>query len=242
MAKRAGDRLMSKHYGRLEVQTKSSSSDWVSDADREAEEAIVEALTRTRPDDGIYGEEGAFRQSMNGWTWVIDPLDGTSNYVRGYPGWAVSIAVELRGRTVVGVVHDPTARTTYEAVSGKGAQRDGQTITTSACEDLSNAIIGTGFSYHAAQRARQGRRLATLLQHIADVRRGGSAALELCHVADGSLDGFYEDDLEKWDWAAGALIVQESGGRVTRIRDYASSGVAAAPCQLLPTIVATLVY
>lgn len=115
-------------------------------------------------------------------------------------------------------------------------------MTTSACKDLSKAIIGTGFSYHSPQRARQGERLATSLPHVADVRRGGSAALELCHVADGSLDGFFEDDLEKWDWAAGALIVEESGGCVTSIHDGHVSGVVAAPCQVLPIIMTALGY
>ena len=242
LAKRAGDQLMSNHHLRLGVQTKSSASDWVSDADRAAERTIVEELARTRPDDGILGEEGSLHESANGWTWVIDPLDGTSNYLRGYPGWAVSIAVERHGKTVVGIVHDPTARRTYEAVSGEGAQRNGQPITTSACGDLSSAIIGTGFSYHSPQRARQGERLASLLPLVADIRRGGSAALELCHVADGSLDGFFEDDLEKWDWAAGALIVEEGGGRVISIHDDATSGIVAAPCPLLPAMSRALGY
>ena len=242
LAKRAGDQLISTHHLRLEVQTKSSASDWVSDADRAAERIIVEELARTRPNDGILGEEGSLQESANGWTWVIDPLDGTSNYLRGYPGWAVSIAVERHGNTVVGIVHDPTARRTYEAVSGEGAQRNGQPITTSACGDLSSAIIGTGFSYHSPQRARQGERLASLLPLVADIRRCGSAALELCHVADGSLDGFFEDDLEKWDWAAGALIVEEGGGRVIPIHDDATSGVVAAPCQLLPAMSKALGY
>jgi myo-inositol-1(or 4)-monophosphatase len=235
-AKLAGQRLLSLRGSDLAAENKSSASDWVSNADRMVEQLVVQHLAAARPDDGILGEENASRPSKTGWTWVIDPLDGTTNYLRGYPSWSVSIAGDFDGETRVGAVHDPTASLMYAAARGQGATLNDRRIRVSTCTELARAIVGTGFSYQAKHRARQAETLAVILGKTADIRRGGSAALELCRVADGSLDGFYEDDLHYWDWAAGAVIVQEAGGAVTRLAGDSVAGLAAAPTAILPAL------
>lgn len=198
----------------LEPTQKSSAADWVSRADREAEQLISTSLLKRRPRDGLLGEEGGARGTESGYTWIVDPLDGTTNYLRGYPGWCVSIAVRgPAGRVVAAAVHDPTTDSTWTASAEDASRRDGRPIQVSSPRAAEEMLVGTGFSYQALERSRQATQLRELLPAVADLRRSGSAALDLCRVADGVLDAFAESDLEQWDWAAAGFIVERAGGR-----------------------------
>jgi myo-inositol-1(or 4)-monophosphatase len=216
LAREAGSLLVQMRRGHVATRGKSSVSDLVTEADVAAQELVVTGILGARPYDGVLAEEGAGRPAETGLTWVVDPLDGTTNYVRGYPGWAVSICVRRDAQAVVAAVYDPMRDVLYTAISGEGAWRNEQRITVSATDQLSRSLVATGFSYDAGRRGEQGEALARLLPLVADVRRGGAASLELCHVAEGALDAFAESDLGEWDWAAGALIVAEAGGVVSR--------------------------
>ncbi|HUF33725.1 MAG TPA: inositol monophosphatase family protein [Acidimicrobiales bacterium] len=196
---------------RSEVTTKSSSTDMVSDVDRDAERLVVEALLEARPDDGILGEEGAEQTGTSGVRWVVDPLDGTTNYLYGLPVFAVSVAAELDGSAVVGVVVDPSQGETFAAVRGAGATLDGTPIHANDIDDLAQALVGTGFAYDPRRRGLQAAVLAPVLPAVRDIRRSGAAAVDLCWVACGRLDAFYEKGLAPWDHAAGALIASEAG-------------------------------
>ncbi|WP_426976005.1 inositol monophosphatase family protein [Pseudarthrobacter sp. O4] len=201
--------------------TKSSATDPVTDADRASEDAIVELIRRHRPSDEIIGEERGHRSGSSGYRWVIDPLDGTVNFLYGIPAFAVSVACEiLRDGTWVpwvGVVHDIGREETFSAAAGLGARMNGAVIQVGSVEALAAALITTGFSYEAASRARQARALCALLPAVRDIRSGGSAAIELCWVASGRFDAYFEDELAIWDTAAGKLIVAEAGGRTTSL-------------------------
>lgn len=200
---------------RSAVETKSTGTDMVSEMDRGAERLIVDGILAERPDDGFLGEEGASRAGTSGVRWIIDPLDGTTNYLYGHPLWSVSIGVEVDGVMTVGVVEAPTLAETFTATLGGGASRNGRPIRVGSGAAFDNALIGTGFSYDPATRARQGVVVAALAPIVRDVRRGGSAALDLAFVACGRLDGYYERGLNTWDLAAGVLMVQEAGGVAT---------------------------
>ena len=193
------------------VGTKTSVTDMVSEVDRASERLLVEGILAARPDDGILGEEGTDRPGRSGVRWVIDPLDGTTNFLYGLPGFAVSIGVEVAGRTVVGVVLDPVHDELFAATSGRGATRDGTTIRCSTATDLGLCLIGTGFGYDADVRAEQAEVLRTVLPAVRDIRRFGAAAVDLCSVACGRLDGYYERGLQPWDLSAGGLIATEAG-------------------------------
>jgi myo-inositol-1(or 4)-monophosphatase len=199
------------------LSAKSSRTDLVSDADRAAEELIVGMIRRERPDDGILAEEGAAADGATGMGWLVDPLDGTINYLWGVPHWSVSVAATDDEGDVVGVVHDPNRGETFTAARGAGARLDGTRLQLSPSSDPSEALVGTGFSYVAEQRARQATLLVDWLPNVRDVRRFGSAALDLAWVAAGRLDAFYETGLSTWDWAAGAMLVREAGGTVTQL-------------------------
>jgi len=196
---------------------KSSATDPVSDADRDAEAGILRLLHAERPDDAVLGEEGAAAGGSSGLRWVIDPLDGTVNFLYGQPAFAVSIACEDEQGTLVGVVHQPLTGETFSAIRGGGARLDGAPIAVNRPESLARALVATGFSYEPSRRALQGAIAARLLPQVRDVRRAGSAALDLAWVACGRLDGYYEHGLNEWDWAAGALLVREAGGAVRRL-------------------------
>ena len=200
---------------RESIETKSSGTDMVSEMDRGAERRIVEGIFAERPDDGVLGEEGANRAGTSGVRWIIDPLDGTTNYLYGHPLWSVSIGVEVDGAMAVGVVEAPTLGETFTAVLGRGAARNGIAIRVGQVSAFDAALIGTGLSYSPVTRARQGAVIAELAPIVRDIRRGGSAALDLAFTACGRLDGYYERGLNPWDIAAGALLVQEAGGVVT---------------------------
>jgi len=211
------------------VDVKSSSTDMVSDADREAEQAIVELLQAERPDDGILGEEGADEAAASGRRWVIDPLDGTTNFLYSYPAWAVSVALEDADGSLAGVVFDPSRGEMFAAERGGGATLNGEPIRVRTGASLDRALIATGFGYDADRRGRQAEVLRTVLPAVRDVRRAGAAAIDLAWVAAGRLDGYWERGLHRWDWAAGRLLVTEAGGEVRDLEDGPHGLVAAEP-------------
>ena len=231
-ARRAGVLLLDRFEGPARgVSTKSSPTDLVSDADRDAETLLVRMVEAERPEDGILGEEGGGRSSGSGLRWVLDPLDGTVNFLFGIPAWCVSVAVEDRYGTLVGAVHDPTRAETFTALRGGGTELNGDVIRASEKGDLGTALIGTGFAYDRRARSVQASLLPRVLPRVRDIRRAGSAAQDLCSVACGRLDGFYEAAMEAWDKAAGALLVTEAGGRVSELAaplEGLSPGVVAA--------------
>lgn len=207
---------------RRDVTTKSSATDMVSEVDRGAERLIADLLAERRPDDGLLGEEGADRPGTTGVRWVVDPLDGTTNYLFGVPAWSVSVAAELDGAPVVGVVVDPSRDETWAAVAGRGARCNGTACRVAEGRSTTaTALVGTGFGYDPQRRAAQAEVLRTVLPAVRDIRRFGSAALDLCWVAGGRLDAFYELGLNAWDAAAGTVICREAGGVV----DTLDSGV-----------------
>ncbi|MFF3275270.1 inositol monophosphatase family protein [Streptomyces chrestomyceticus] len=211
-ARRAGELLRDGRPADLGVAaTKTSPIDVVTEMDIASEKLITGFLAEHRPDDGFLGEEGASVAGSSGVRWVVDPVDGTVNYLYGLPSWAVSIAAEKDGEAVVGVVAAPMRGETYHAVLGGGAFRNGEPVRCRPAPPLSQALIGTGFAYLSERRAAQAEVLRTLLPQVRDIRRGGSAAIDLCDVACGRLDGYYERGLNPWDMAAGALIAREAG-------------------------------
>ena len=215
-ARRAGELLLERFEEPARgVASKSTSTDLVSDADRDAESLLVDIITTARPEDGLLGEEGAGEESRTGLRWVIDPLDGTVNFLFRIPIWSVSVAVQDAEGSVVGVVHDPSRDEIFWAIRGQGARCDGQPITVSPKLDLADALIGTGFAYDPDIRAVQAGVVNRLLPVVRDIRRLGSAALDMCQVACGRYDGFYESDMYPWDRAAGELIAREAGAKVT---------------------------
>lgn len=200
----------------LQVGAKTSLTDPVSEADRASERLIAERLAAARPDDGLLGEEDqAARQGSSGLTWVVDPLDGTVNFLYGLPMWTVSIAVVDAAGSLAGAVYDPSHDEVFHAARGAGARVDDRSIRCTDVDDLGQTLVATGFAYEASVRADQGRFVAELLPVVRDVRRGGSAALDLCWVAAGRFDAYIEYGLQPWDWAAGRLIVGEAGGVVS---------------------------
>ena len=196
--------------------TKSSPIDVVTEMDLAAEKLITSLLTERRPADGILGEEGGESQGSSGVRWVVDPLDGTVNYLYGLPQWAVSIAAQWHGETVVGVVAAPMRGETYRACAGGGAQRlatgaEPVALRPRPSPPLDQALIGTGFNYVHKVRTAQAALAQRLIPRVRDIRRSGSAAVDLCDVAGGRLDGYFERGLAPWDLAAGDLIVREAG-------------------------------
>ena len=201
---------------RFEIDTKSSAIDIATQMDRQAEEMIVTTILSARPEDGIIAEEGAARESKSGLTWVIDPLDGTVNYLYDLPGWCVSVACKDQEGSLVGVVHAPTLENvTWHGVRGGGAFKNGEPIQVGTEDQLSRALIATGFAYSMETRKDQVKVINDLLPICRDIRRLGAAAVDLCHVASGTLDAYFEVGLKEWDKAAGALIITEAGGVVT---------------------------
>jgi myo-inositol-1(or 4)-monophosphatase len=215
---------------------KSSETDLVSEADREAERGIQELLAAERPDDGLLAEEGARAQSGSGRRWVVDPLDGTINFLYGFPAWCVSVALEDGDGALVGVVHDPLRGETFRAARGRGCQVNGRPARVRERERLETALLATGFSYEPARRAEQAELVTRVLPRVRDIRRAGAAALDLAWVAAGRLDGYYERGLKPWDWAAGRLLVEEAGGGVAEMQGE-PLGLVAASLPLLPALV-----
>ncbi|MFN8080276.1 MAG: inositol monophosphatase family protein [Kineosporiaceae bacterium] len=205
--------------------TKSSPTDVVTAMDRAAEQLITDLVHQARPDDALFGEEAggvAGRPGRSsGLTWVIDPIDGTVNYLYGLPAYAVSVAVVTGDprrpggwRALAGCVHNPVSGETWTAIAGHGAWLDGRRLPTRSAPSLDGALVGTGFGYRPERRREQAEVVSALLPLVRDIRRIGSAALDLCAVATGRLDAFYERGLNVWDIAAGQLVVTEAGGLV----------------------------
>lgn len=199
---------------RTSVETKSSGTDMVSEMDRSSEALITAGLARARPHDAVLGEEGAARPGTTGLRWLIDPLDGTTNYLYGLAAFAVSVAAERDGAPLLGVVHDPSHGETFTALLGQGSWLNGARLRRAPAPTLDRALVATGFSYGASERAAQGHLVASILPAVRDIRRVGSAALDLCCVAAGRLDGYYEAGTKPWDRAAGALVATEAGAWV----------------------------
>lgn len=224
-AQRAGEELLRRWElpisGRA---SKSSLTDEVSDADHAAESIVVEVLRAAYPDDEIISEEGGGARGRSGRRWLVDPLDGTINYLYGVPHWSVSVACLDAAGPLVGVVRDPAKDEIFFAERGHGAwlrraaraggSRD-RALAVTALTDLALALVATGFSYSADERREQGRREAGILPKIRDVRRMGSAALDLAYLAAARVDAYVEAGGNEWDWAAGRLLVTEAGGRLS---------------------------
>ncbi len=213
------------------VETKSSETDVVTEADRAAETRARERLGRLRPGEAVLGEEygHAGTGSSSDLQWVLDPIDGTVNFLYGYPAYAVSLAVQRGGVSLAGAVVEPVAGRTWSAARGLGATVDDVSLAVSRATRLELALVGTGFPYQRDRRARQADAVAALLRRVRDIRRGGSAALDLCAVAAGWLDAYWERGLARWDWAAGALIAEEAGAVVRRPEVPGGLTVASAP-------------
>ncbi len=243
VASEAGDLLLAGVDDvRVDVTTKTSGTDMVSEMDRAAETLIVKGILAERPDDAILGEETGARDGTSGVRWVIDPLDGTTNYLYRHPTWSVSVGVEVDGTVEVGVVAVPGHREVFTAVRGQGAWLNGDPIAVTGETDLARALIGTGFGYGAGRRGRQAEVLPHLLPKVRDIRRNGVASLDLCWVACGRLDGYFEAGGQPWDVAAGLLIATEAGATASGLDGgpiapesvmVATPGVAPALFQLL---------
>ena len=213
VAREAGALLAARRGEHLVADTKSTPTDAVTEVDRQSEALIVRRLAEMRPGDGILGEEGADTAGSTGVRWVVDPLDGTVNYLYGIGAYAVSIAAEVDGVAVAGAVFDAATGRMYDAARGQGATLDGAPLACSRVSTLEMALVGTGFGYSAQVRADQARVVSALLPQVRDIRRFGSAALDLCAVASGALDGYYERGIHPWDRAAGLLIATEAGAQ-----------------------------
>jgi myo-inositol-1(or 4)-monophosphatase len=199
------------------IESKSSASDLVTRIDREAETALVRVITGARPNDSIISEEGASRSGSSGVTWVLDPLDGTANLVHGHPHHAVSVGVLVNGTRRLGVVLDSSDGRLYVGVSGSGAMCEGAPLMASRQTELGSALVGTGFLPNPEVRVQQAEILKSVLPKVRDIRRSGSPAFDLCLVAAGRLDAYYEFGLGAWDIAAGAQIAEAAGAQVLEI-------------------------
>jgi myo-inositol-1(or 4)-monophosphatase len=219
IAREAGELVVRLRTEGVDVaDTKSSEIDIVTEADRASERLIKRRILASRPDDGFVGEEGTElgtgTAGTTGVVWIVDPIDGTVNYLYGLPHYAVSIAAEVDGRVVAGVVHAPVLGLEYAASLGDGATCNGRTITVRAVVPLAERLVATGFNYEQPVKAAQAGYVARLLPRVRDIRRIGSCALDLCGVASGTLDAYVEEGAHIWDHAAAGLIVEEAGGVV----------------------------
>ena len=220
-ARKGGDMTL-RYFGRpsgLEVARKSQ-NEYVTQADHASEQIIIEAIHQRYPEHAILAEESGSAGSSD-FEWIIDPLDGTTNFIHGFPVFAVSVGLRVKGRLEVGVVYDPTRQEMFTAIRGQGAQLDGRRIRVSGRNSLDGALIGTGFPYRASGKwmLEYLEMFQDVMQHAAGVRRPGAAALDLSYVAAGRLDGFWEFGLQIWDIAAGALLIREAGGMVSNLTD-----------------------
>ncbi|MGW2229147.1 inositol monophosphatase family protein [Streptomyces formicae] len=238
-ALRAGTFLRDGRPDDLEVAaTKSSAVDVVTEMDIDSEKLITGFLAERRPADGVLGEEGASSEGSSGVQWVIDPIDGTVNYLYGRPDWSVSIAARKDGETLVGVVHAPMRGETYRAVLGEGAFVNDRPARVRPAPPFGEALVGTGFGYLTERRVRQAEVARHLIPQVRDIRRGGSAAIDLCDVAVGRLNAYYERGLNPWDFAAGDLVAREAGALTGGRPGEALSGelAVAAPPGLFETL------
>ncbi len=213
MAREAGSLLMS-YFGKVEIEYKGD-VDLVTQADRSAEELIVGRIRKQWPDHDLIGEEGSRTETGSDFRWYIDPLDGTTNFAHGFPVFCVSLGLEYKNELIAGVVYDPTRDELFSAEKGSGSQLNGRAIHVSKTARLAQSLLGTGFPSHKRHKNPNIHFYHQLTLRSHGVRRAGSAALDLCSVACGRYDGFWELNLNSWDCAAGVLFVQEAGGKVT---------------------------
>lgn len=236
VAAEAGRMLVARADEARVVEVKSSPTDIVTQLDRAAEGLIRERILARRPDDAILGEEGGETGGGAPVRWIVDPLDGTVNFLYGLPDWAVSVAAEVEGSVVAGAICAPARGAMYWAIAGAGARRGGLTGPGGASEslactrgaDLSRALVATGFGYEEERRRVQGEVLAAILPRVRDIRRSGSCAIDLCALAAGNVDAYYERGVNQWDFAAGSLIAREAGATVAGL-----CGRPAGPSMLL---------
>ena len=229
IARNAGDLVfVGRRNGAGNVQTKSSATDMVTQWDTASEQFILKQLGLLRPHDSIVGEEGTQIKGTSQFTWFVDPIDGTTNFLYNLSGYAVSIAACLGVDPVAAAVFLPATRELFVAAKGHGAWLGSTPLHVSTCESLENALIATGFSYSATRRNAQGQRVARLLPQVRDIRRCGAAAADLCFVACGRIDAYFEEGLQLWDLAAGQLIASEAGAMIS---DF--SGGPIVPSQVL---------
>jgi myo-inositol-1(or 4)-monophosphatase len=227
VASEAGELLLGLvHETRTDVTTKSTGTDMVSEMDRASEDLIVSRILAARPDDAVVGEEGAHRPGSTPVRWVVDPLDGTTNYLYRLPGWSVSVGAEVDGAPAVGAVVVPSHGDTFSAATGLGATCNGRPVRLAPRPPpIAEALVGTGFAYDPRVRAQQAAFLVDLLPRVRDVRRVGAAAADLCALADGRLDAYFESGLAPWDRCAGGVIAREAGAVVEEIEDHPLPGL-----------------
>jgi myo-inositol-1(or 4)-monophosphatase len=223
--------LEGRTHGVRSASTKSSETDVVTEFDRASERLIVQGLSAARPDDAVIGEEGTDAAGASGVRWLIDPIDGTTNFLYDLPGWAVSIAALVDDQPQAGAVYVPGSGELFTAIAGQGAQLDGEPIQCSTTATLDHALVATGFSYLVDRRRGQGERFARIIPKIRDVRRFGAASTDLCNLAAGRLDAYYEQYLGAWDWAAGELIAREAGCLTGRFDGGAIGGADDGPSE-----------
>jgi myo-inositol-1(or 4)-monophosphatase len=215
-ARAAAEVLLERFRGpAVGVRSKSTATDLVSEADERAEQAVTAYLHARRPHDGLVAEEGSTSDSTTGFRWLVDPLDGTINYLYGIPHWCVSVACADADGAIAGAVFDPIRGELFTAARGAGAHLGGRPLAPSRVAEPAAALVATGFSYAARERAAQAAIVARMAGSVRDIRRAGSAALDLAWVAAGRLDAYFEVSRSAWDTAAGALLVREAGGEVT---------------------------
>ena len=205
--------LQGRRAGLRDVATKTTATDMVTEYDRACERIVADGIRAARPDDAIVGEEGARHAGTSPYTWCVDPIDGTTNFLYDLPMWAVSIGISDAVGPLAGVVHVPARDETFTAVRGGGAALNGDPIRCNTDAVLERALVATGFSYDAPSRVRQARRVSRMIDRIRDVRRFGAASIDLCWVACGRLDAYFEENLHPWDVAAADLVVREAGAR-----------------------------
>ncbi len=214
-AMKAGEYALSRVAGEKVIECKSGPTDLVTDVDKKCEEIIIEYIKGTFPHHSILAEESGANDGDAGYTWVIDPIDGTTNFAHGFPIFCTSIGVMLKGKPVVGVVYDPSRDELFSAVKGGGAYLNGNEMKVSKAKDVQNSLLATGFAYNIEKKIDNLDNFVKMIECAQAVRRPGAAAIDLCYVACGRLDGFWELGLKPWDTSAGWLLVTESGGKVT---------------------------
>ncbi|MFC6090533.1 inositol monophosphatase family protein [Saccharothrix lopnurensis] len=234
VAREAGDLARNMRDSAVaDVDTKSTPTDVVTAGDRAAEQLVRRRLATLRPGEPVFGEEEGGETAAEGLTWVVDPIDGTVNYLYGIPHYAVSLAAQVDGESIAGVVYEPATGHLWTASAGGGAFLDDRRLSVSDATRLDVSLLGYGFSYRADRRQRQADTWAALSTRVRDMRRAGAASLDLCAVAAGRLDAYAEHALNRWDWAAGALIAREAGAVVHLPGEHPALGAdatfAAAP-------------
>ncbi len=214
IALEAGEMLMNRPP-KFELDQKSGVFDFATQMDHESEKLIVSRILSARPEDGLLGEEGANKESSSGITWVIDPIDGTVNYLYDIPGWCISIAAKDEQGSLIGVVYSPATKSLWKAARGSGAFLNNSPIKCNEPVQLNRALVGSGFAYDLERRKVQAKLISELLPEIRDLRRLGACAVDICHVATGSLDAYFEAGVNEWDYAAAGLIAMEAGAKLS---------------------------